>query len=372
MMPLLSLFLTEEIGVRPMYMGSFLGVMTGTALVIGLWVGQISDHGTSRKHLIYWGQCALIIVALTFAFNRNYWVILVIASIFLGIGNTGFPQLFAMARQHSDESNVSNSASFMSLMRAQISLAWIIGPPAAFFLVDHYGFHYTFLSTGLMALMVMAVTRYGIPKQSKTQKRSSEGHGPVWYRDANVLRFVVACLLFNSAACMYLIAMPLYLVNELGESVMWAGYLMGVAAFLEIPVMLATGRIADRIGKKNIMLISLAAGIVFHSGIYWATELWQLFALQIFNGIFIGVTGSLGIIIVQDLMPTQIGMATTVFSSTMRVAYFVASVVVGGIADFFDYQSVFWISLGTVVISFILFTKIEEKKPSAQISQNAA
>ena len=49
------------------------------------------------------------------------------------------PQLFALAREYAD-SSAREVVMFSSVMRAQLSLAWVIGPPLAFMLALNYGF----------------------------------------------------------------------------------------------------------------------------------------------------------------------------------------------------------------------------------------
>ncbi len=56
--------------------------------------------------------------------------------------------------------------------------------------------------------------------------------------------------------------MPLYISVMLKLPEKLAGVLMGTATGLEIPVMLLAGHYAKRVGKRNLMLIALAAAIL--------------------------------------------------------------------------------------------------------------
>ncbi|KUP99603.1 hypothetical protein AWI05_21875 [Enterobacter kobei] len=77
--------------------------------------------------------------ALLFAFNRHYLTLITCGVLLASLANTAMPQLFALAREYADNS-AREVVMFSSVMRAQLSLAWVIGPPLAFMLALNYGF----------------------------------------------------------------------------------------------------------------------------------------------------------------------------------------------------------------------------------------
>ncbi len=85
--------------------------------------------------------CCLMAVgnALLFAFNRHYLTLITCGVMLASIANAAMPQLFALAREYAD-SSAREVVMFSSVMRAQLSLAWVIGPPLAFMLALNYGF----------------------------------------------------------------------------------------------------------------------------------------------------------------------------------------------------------------------------------------
>ncbi|STV06640.1 sugar efflux transporter B [Klebsiella pneumoniae] len=129
--PTLSLFLTNEVHVRPAMVGFF---FTGSA-VIGILVSQFlagrSDRQGDRKQLIV--VCCLlgVLACVLFAWNRNYFILLFIGVFLSSFGSTANPQMFALAREHADRTG-REAVMFSSILRAQVSLAWVIGPPLAY------------------------------------------------------------------------------------------------------------------------------------------------------------------------------------------------------------------------------------------------
>ncbi len=91
--------------------------------------------------------CCLMAVgnALLFAFNRHYLTLITCGVMLASIANAAMPQLFALAREYAD-SSAREVVMFSSIMRAQLSLAWVIGPPLAFYAgpqlwLYHHVFH---------------------------------------------------------------------------------------------------------------------------------------------------------------------------------------------------------------------------------------
>ena len=66
-----------------------------------------------------------------FAWNRNYFVLLFVGVFLSSFGSTANPQMFALAREHADKTG-REAVMFSSFLRAQVSLAWVIGPPLAY------------------------------------------------------------------------------------------------------------------------------------------------------------------------------------------------------------------------------------------------
>ncbi len=158
----------------------------------------------------------------------------------------------------------------------------------------------------------------------------------------------------------YLITMPLYVVNTLGLSEKLAGIMMGTAAGLEIPVMLIACYVAKRVGKRILMRIAVGAGLLFYVGLVLFSAEWVLLGLQMLNAIFIGILAGIGMLYFQDLMPGQAGTATTLFTDTTRVGWIISGSLAGIVAQFWGYHAVFSISLLMSVGAAYCMWKIKE------------
>ncbi|MFP1762490.1 sugar efflux transporter [Lonsdalea quercina] len=345
-LPTLSLFLSTEVHARPVLVGLF---YTGNA-VIGIIVSQLlasySDKRGDRKRLIV--ACCLFgaLACLLFAWNRNYAVLLLVGVFLSSFGSTANPQLFALAREYSDRAG-REAAMFSSVMRAQISLSWFVGPPIAFALALGLGFPAMYMAaTGvfLLCALLVGLLLPSMPKHPGV-KTAETLHPPRHHR-RDTLLLCAACTLMWTCNGIYLINMPLYLVQELKLEDKLAGVMMGTAAGLEIPAMLISGYLARRLGKRYLMRLAITAGLLFYLGLCLLNSPWALLALQLLNAVFIGILAGIGMLYFQDLMPGQAGAATTLFSNTSRVGWIISGSLGGLVAEIWSYHAGFIFAIG--------------------------
>lgn len=347
--PTLSLFLSQEINASPFFVGLFYSANAIIGIILSQILAKYSDrHDDRRKIMIY---CCLIAVAgcLLFAYNRNYYVLILLGTTLLGLGSASNPQSFALAREYA-ESNGKEAVMFTTIMRTQISLAWIVGPPLSFFIALNWGFDYMYLVAGSAFLLCAGVSRL-LPKVSPQRAAQKLQILANTAPRQSVIYLFIANLLLWTCNSMYLINMPLFVINELHLDKELAGTLMGTAAGLEIPVMIIAGYLTQYFGKKSLMLLAMFAGFIFYIGMLFATQTWQLLILQGFNAVLIGIVATIGMLYFQDLMPNQMGSATTLFSNAAKASWIIGGPIAGAIAEIWHYHSVFYLAIVLILVS---------------------
>ena len=347
--PTLSLFLSQEINASPFFVGLFYSANAIIGIILSQILAKYSDrHDDRRKIMIY---CCLIAVAgcLLFAYNRNYYVLILLGTTLLGLGSASNPQSFALAREYA-ESNGKEAVMFTTIMRTQISLAWIVGPPLSFFIALNWGFDYMYLVAGSAFLLCAGVSRL-LPKISPQRAAQKLQVLANTAPRQSVIYLFIANLLLWTCNSMYLINMPLFVINELHLDKELAGTLMGTAAGLEIPVMIIAGYLTQYFGKKSLMLLAMFAGFIFYIGMLFATQTWQLLILQGFNAVLIGIVATIGMLYFQDLMPNQMGSATTLFSNAAKASWIIGGPIAGAIAEIWHYHSVFYLAVVLILVS---------------------
>ena len=357
--PTLSIFLTDEVHARPAMVGFF---FTGSA-VIGILVSQFlagrSDKRGDRKSLIVF-CCLLGVLACTlFAWNRNYFVLLFVGVFLSSFGSTANPQMFALAREHADKTG-REAVMFSSFLRAQVSLAWVIGPPLAYALAMGFSFTVMYLSAAVAFIVCGVMVWLFLPSMQKEPPLATGTvEAPRRNRRDTLLLFVICTLMWGSNS-LYIINMPLFIINELHLPEKLAGVMMGTAAGLEIPTMLIAGYFAKRLGKRFLMRVAAVGGVCFYAGMLMAHSPVILLGLQLLNAIFIGILGGIGMLYFQDLMPGQAGSATTLYTNTSRVGWIIAGSVAGIVAEIWNYHAVFWFAMVMIIATLFCLLRIKD------------
>ncbi len=357
--PTLSIFLTDEVHARPAMVGFF---FTGSA-VIGILVSQFlagrSDKRGDRKSLIVF-CCLLGVLACTlFAWNRNYFVLLFVGVFLSSFGSTANPQMFALAREHADKTG-REAVMFSSFLRAQVSLAWVIGPPLAYALAMGFSFTVMYLSAAVAFIVCGVMVWLFLPSmQKELPLATGMVEAPRRNRRDTLLLFVICTLMWGSNS-LYIINMPLFIINELHLPEKLAGVMMGTAAGLEIPTMLIAGYFAKRLGKRFLMRVAAVGGVCFYAGMLMAHSPVILLGLQLLNAIFIGILGGIGMLYFQDLMPGQAGSATTLYTNTSRVGWIIAGSVAGIVAEIWNYHAVFWFAMVMIIATLFCLLRIKD------------
>ncbi|EGM8186803.1 TPA: sugar efflux transporter SetB [Escherichia coli] len=357
--PTLSIFLTDEVHARPAMVGFF---FTGSA-VIGILVSQFlagrSDKRGDRKSLIVF-CCLLGVLACTlFAWNRNYFVLLFVGVFLSSFGSTANPQMFALAREHADKTG-REAVMFSSFLRAQVSLAWVIGPPLAYALAMGFSFTVMYLSAAVAFIVCGVMVWLFLPSMQKELPLATGTiEAPRRNRRDTLLLFVICTLMWGSNS-LYIINMPLFIINELHLPEKLAGVMMGTAAGLEIPTMLIAGYFAKRLGKRFLMRVAAVGGVCFYAGMLMAHSPVILLGLQLLNAIFIDILGGIGMLYFQDLMPGQAGSATTLYTNTSRVGWIIAGSVAGIVAEIWNYHAVFWFAMVMIIATLFCLLRIKD------------
>lgn len=357
--PTLSIFLTDEVHARPAMVGFF---FTGSA-VIGILVSQFlagrSDKRGDRKSLIVF-CCLLGVLACTlFAWNRNYFVLLFVGVFLSSFGSTANPQMFALAREHADKTG-REAVMFSSFLRTQVSLAWVIGPPLAYALAMGFSFTVMYLSAAVAFIVCGVMVWLFLPSmQKELPLATGTVEAPRRNRRDTLLLFVICTLMWGSNS-LYIINMPLFIINELHLPEKLAGVMMGTAAGLEIPTMLIAGYFAKRLGKRFLMRVAAVGGVCFYAGMLMAHSPVILLGLQLLNAIFIGILGGIGMLYFQDLMPGQAGSATTLYTNTSRVGWIIAGSVAGIVAEIWNYHAVFWFAMVMIIATLFCLLRIKD------------
>jgi len=226
--------------------------------------------------------------------------------------------------------------------RAVVSFAWIAGPPLATLVMSGFGVRAVLALLGGVSLLTIAVTTamlrprplvdLALASVSPVGPSASRG------RVAVIVVVFVALQATNAAA---IAVMTLFVTDRMRLPVAWAGVALGVAAALEIPALLAIGRLSRRLPATWLIASGCVAGIVFYTLMAYARGPVMLIALQALNAWFFAAVAGVGLTLFQDLIPRP-GLASGVYVNTRRVGAIVAGPIIAvGSASAIGYGGVF-------------------------------
>ncbi len=356
-LPIMSLFLVNELNVEP----AFIGIYTSLTALMTVMVSQkltgLIDKGVSSKLLFVISLVGILLSAISFSLASEFWHVLLIGCILMPIAASSIPLILTIIRKYADSTG-KHSTKLNSQMRSSVSVLWIFGPPLAFLSVDKLGFESNFHLAAFIACIVIVlvvilfrppVTKLAVKKHDDTVKLPR----PIWF---------LACviLLANIANSAYINAMPIYLTKELGLSVSYPGLLLSLTAAIEIPVMLLAVSWSQRFGKMAILKCGFVAAAIFYLGMYFSSSFTSFLVLQIFNGFFFGIFVGLGVTVMQDFAPKCVGKASAFYTNAMMIGTMLGTSGMGVISQYYGFKASFLLCLASVLMSFIALMYFEK------------
>jgi SET family sugar efflux transporter-like MFS transporter len=365
-LPTLSLFLAKEIGVRPLLVGVPFGGLALASMAYNYFIGRWSDGLSDRRPLV--AACCFIgcLVCAALAYSRTYWLVAGCVVIFLSFAMVSFSQIMAYSLDYAKHNIPDERVPlFNAIVRAQIAIAWVAGPPAGFLMAAHMGFKFMYLFCAMVFVVIAVLSLRLLPKlqihQEANRKKAVNKQSPNNVHKRALIFSLIGFSLMWGANNAYLISFPLHLKDGLGIGTEWMGWVMGTAAGLEIPFMLLAGYYASRVPIMTLIKLAGIAALLLYLGVYFGTELWQFFALQIFNAMFIGILAGLGVSLIQDLLPGRSGMASSLYTNTTHMGNLLSSLLVGVVADIYGYHQVFAVNLVIILLAIVAFSRVHFK-----------
>ncbi|CAM3064253.1 sugar efflux transporter [Vibrio neptunius] len=363
--PLSSLFMVEAIGASPMMLSVYMVVAVVSSVMVSQMIARYSDQGWQRKRILMVSLGCYLVTVVSFIFIREFWLAILVVTLFGSVSGAAFGQLFALGREYGD-SQFEDSTSFLSIMRAGIAIAWVFGPPIAFVLKAQFGFSASFMTSAVIVSVAIAVIGFYLPGSAvKPLKEQNETASQGSSLNLMIVIYAGVLVCAFTANNLYIVSMPLYLSQELSVDANWLGVLFGVAALCEIPIMLYAGKLAARYSAVRVICVGLMSGCVFFLIMLTAADKMTLIVAQIFNGVFIGTCATLGMVVLQNMMRDRLGTASTLFSNLLNVSMLIASLAVGVVGELYSYYSALYVCLCAVSSALLLLILFSSKAKSA-------
>ncbi len=199
----------------------------------------------------------------------------------------------------------------------------------------------------------------------------AEGGGPSGYgvllRHRPLVTFALCAMLFHfaNAPLLPLVGQKLALSHPAWATAMMSSCIIA-AQFIMLPVALAVGRTADRLGRKPILLLGFAV-LPVRAVLYTLSDdaAW-LIGVQLLDGVGAGIFGAITPLVIADLMrgTGRYNVAQGAVATVQGLGASLSGLAAGVIVDHFGYSAVFLTS-GAVACAALaaLFLAMPETAP---------
>jgi SET family sugar efflux transporter-like MFS transporter len=371
--PTLSLFLAEDVHAAPFLIGLFFVVRGAASIGVTQATGRLSDRLRDRRSIIGIAGLGGVATGLCLAFLRDYPLVLATSVVSMSIGYLAFSQVFAYAKEYATIRGRLVTP-FTAAVRSGFSASWVVGPPLGLFIMTRYGFGRLFLATAGLSLVTAVLGRWGLRRVPRppvpapavpvrpvpaAQGTSTGRTGTRWRRPslpARMWLLLGAIVALGTVNQVYGIDVALYVTQDLHHGAQIIGWMAALCAGLEIPVMIVTGRIADRVGKLRVVVVAAVVAVAFFCLLPLASSPLDLLGLQVLNATWVGVSLSIPMIMVQDEAVGGAGAASSLYSSAFMAASVLAGLVAGVTATAVGYGNVFWAcaALSALAVALLL------------------
>jgi SHS family lactate transporter-like MFS transporter len=374
--PLLTIYLSLH-NLPPSEVGEIISAGTLPSLVSVLLVTRLSDvYG--RKFLLIIVTLGTAIVSVAFPQADGFWSLLVLVTFYSSL----IGSCIAISAAYSvDISHRARYGGGFGGFRVSGSTGWILATAVGGFLADSLGINSIFEFSSLLFVVSTVLVFFVISPPSQTTRpkllsaRSSVSLliGYIKKRELSILFLVVTLINAVQASITYFL--PLYLRDSFlaPDSLITLSFtLMAVA---EIPGMLYFGSLSDRLGRKKVLSLCLAAlplrmALTAALGSAVPILLAQVLQFLTYGGVFV-----VSLMYVYDSVPPDVrGIFTGLYFTAQSIGSVIGAYVCGILTAAEGFSGMYFVMAVLSLVALCLFSlpgihreKRESMAPSGAI-----
>lgn len=358
--PFLSLWGTQEIGMRPLVFGFYMTAISLSAIIVATTLARWSDTHVPRKVMLLLGSTGGVLGYTGYAFVRDPRILVGIGATVLALAAVCFSQLFAHTRERFFAAAIPGvpPAFLTSMVRMGFSLAWTAGPTMGSWIQGSLGFRGLFLGAATLFLLFLLGVVAFVPFAHPQPHARAAIREPVWrvLTRGDIFAVFLAFLFIYAAHTINMMNLPLVITGLLGGTGRDVGVAFGIGPLAELPLILWFGVLASRGHQLGLIRFGAAATAVYFLLLTLARQPWQVFPIQILHGLSFAVISNVAILFFQDLVPGQPGLATTIFTNAANLGNLIGYLSFGTLLQPFGHRGMFVVSatLSTAMLVIML------------------
>jgi SET family sugar efflux transporter-like MFS transporter len=359
--PFISTWGTEAVKMSPSGFSLFMTCTSICAICAGTIMGRLSDTRLSRRHVLIVASLGGALGYVGYAFIRNPALLAVVGCLVLSLSAGAFSQLFAHVREEyrTTQGEPIEPGLMMSVVRVIFSFAWTMGPAVAAVIVVAFGFEGLYSAAALLWVLFLLGVIFFVPNRPRPKNVAHAKTDSVWhtFRRPDVVIVFTSFAVLAASQSINMMNLPLAIVHELGGKESDLGIVFGIGPLVEVPMMLWFGHLSTLGYQLKLIRWGFVLAILYFVGLSFATEPWHVYLLQIVSGVMVSITSNVAIVFFQDLMPSQPGLATALFSSAQSAGNLLGVLSFGFLVEGFGYRGVFYACTVLAIISFFMILR---------------
>lgn len=348
------LFVTQVLGANMAVLGLIDGMGDAVVSLSGAAGGYISDRIRKRKIFVWTGYLFGGIARIGYAFSPSWqWLIP-----FRLLDRSGKIRGAPRDAILSDISTRENRGSRFGILRAMDNFGAVVGILIAIFFLQKLGFQNLFLLAAIPSMLAALLLVIFIREPSHTQTIFKGIRFKDFNSNLRLLTILSGIFALGSFSYSFLIIFA----NKYGFTRVEVPFLYLVFTVMAAVISIPAGRLADRIGRKNVLFISY---------FFWAAVAVSFIFFESFIGIIVGFIfyglhkGALEPVqktLVAELAPSEY-VASTIgaFQMVIGLVALPASFFAGILWDSFNPLVPFYVSLMLTLVSAVMLVFVKEK-----------
>lgn len=351
--PFLSIFLSQNLNASASQIGLFVSLNSISGIIISTILGRISDKASDGRIILAIAILAGLIGYILYALITQFYLLLIVSIIFIGLSSVINSQIFVYAKQNFDGDEKSQSK--ITFLRTFVSIAWVSSPLLGALLDDKLGFNGLFLGTAisyLFSFIILIIFFKPKPKEYIEPKKNDVKKDKV-YSNKYIIECFIVFTLLQVINTVLNTSVPLYVTENLHYGNAYIGIISSFAAFAEIPFMIILASLSIKFPIKHLINAGIITCLCFLILLLYVNNIYLIIFIHILKAVFVSAYMGIGIAFFQDMMPNRYGTSTTLYTNTTRLGTILGGMVISMFSV--SYSQIFIILIIICVLSLIVF-----------------
>ncbi len=192
----------------------------------------------------------------------------------------------------------------------------------------------------------------------------------LWRRNLGAL--VAAVFIGFTGFTLVMPFLPIYIqqmgVTDVGAVAAWTGLCLGVTPAMTALFAPLWGRLADRFGRKIMVLRSLASFVVLMAAMGYATAPWHLFVLRVVQGFFAGYGALCLAMAAESAPPGRMAQSIGLVQTAQRLGPALGPVIGGAAAAAVGLRVTFFVTAVFYLVAFVLMLLLYVERGTGHVA----